>query len=513
MAEDLGDGVVLLTTAQWGATSINRTFATAGARGIVLHHTVTPNTRPGNTPAEEQDRASRLARSIQKSHMSADPERGKRAWLDSGHHFLVSRGGVVLEGRHGSWDAASVGRVPSGAHAGNREANRHYYGIEIEGTYDASYELTDKQERAVIELCARLCGWGSLDPSYMRPHKHFKPSTKCPGTILGQLPRLRARVAERMRAITEDAELQEQVNHANKVMERRGVRVGQTGERVDRLVWTPQVAPITEATSAPNPIVVRMAPHERPKRGALPSELSFALLEPGSLDLEVTDVATETVSLTLKGRVLTALGLDPIKLASASLSWNDGALRILLAEGPKGSLPLFGSRADAAVTGRLALELAPVDEGLWVRLVGLPPGAGEDPLQLTIGFDLVVGNDLDQLDAPTDAPWTSASTPSHWTTALAIDHAPNQAGVSGRQVQVSTRSSERLVLLQVLVPREIPSGWTAAPALPRSQPSGLTWSVQAATDLGIPRLSGTLFEDLGQAIPAPSIDLGDVFAG
>ena len=116
-----------------------------------------------------------------------------RGWPDTGQHFTVSRGGVVLEGRHRSLEFVRVGRWQvEGAHCTGQ--NVVALGIENEGTYsavDPPAELWNK----LRSLCAYLCGQYGIRPSQIYGHRDFK-DTACPGDRLyAALPRLRAEVA------------------------------------------------------------------------------------------------------------------------------------------------------------------------------------------------------------------------------------------------------------------------------------------------------------------------------
>jgi hypothetical protein len=133
------------------------------------------------------DAAVRLARSIQRFHMDT------RGWPDTGQHFTVSRGGVVLEGRHRSLEFLRVGRRQvEGAHCTGQNAVA--LGIENEGTYTAVDPPAPLWDR-LRELCAYLCGQYGIAPTEIYGHRDFK-DTACPGDRLyGALPRLRKEVA------------------------------------------------------------------------------------------------------------------------------------------------------------------------------------------------------------------------------------------------------------------------------------------------------------------------------
>ena len=177
------DGPTIVSCAGWGARPNRGVLPVYHRRPvkILVHHTATPNGATGR-PA-----ALRLARSIQKFHMD------HRGWPDAGQHFTVSRGGVVLEGRHRSLEFVRVGRWQvEGAHCTGQ--NVVALGIENEGTYSAvnpPAELWNK----LRSLCAYLCAQYGIRPSQIYGHRDFK-DTACPGDRLyAALPRLRSEVA------------------------------------------------------------------------------------------------------------------------------------------------------------------------------------------------------------------------------------------------------------------------------------------------------------------------------
>ena len=149
---------------------------------ILVHHTATPNVADPGPEA-----AVRLARAIQRFHMDA------RGWPDTGQHFTISRGGVVLEGRHHSLEFARAGRRQvEGAHCTNQ--NVVALGIENEGLYSA-VDPPEKLWNRLRELCAYLCRQYGIAPTEIHGHRDFK-DTACPGDRLyAALPRLRTEVA------------------------------------------------------------------------------------------------------------------------------------------------------------------------------------------------------------------------------------------------------------------------------------------------------------------------------
>ena len=178
------DGPTIVSCDGWGARPNRGTLPVYDRRPvkILVHHTAT-----ANTTAAGRDAATKLARSIQKFHMD------HRGWPDTGQHFTVTRGGVVLEGRHRSLEFVRVGkRQVEGAHCTGQ--NVVALGIENEGTY-SSVDPPAAQWDKLRSLCAYLCGQYGIRPTEIHGHRDFK-DTACPGDRLyAALPRLRTEVA------------------------------------------------------------------------------------------------------------------------------------------------------------------------------------------------------------------------------------------------------------------------------------------------------------------------------
>ncbi|MFE9748750.1 peptidoglycan recognition family protein [Saccharothrix saharensis] len=171
--------------AEWGARTPAERPAVVDRRPerILVHHTATENVADGS-----RRHAHELARFFQSLHMDAN------GWGDTGQHFTITRGGVVLEGRHGSVDALLAGdRMVEGAHAFGQ--NRNSIGIENEGTYVDGVPPAVQWD-ALVWLCVVTCRQYSIPPSEIHGHRDFWDGTVCPGDALhALLPRLRAQVA------------------------------------------------------------------------------------------------------------------------------------------------------------------------------------------------------------------------------------------------------------------------------------------------------------------------------
>lgn len=180
---------------EWGAASpVNGPFERTHPRWIVVHHTAHPNP-PRDHSQGTVAGAMGLAREIQRDHMV------NRGWSDSGHNFLNSTGGFLLEGRHGTLDAVQDGQCVRSAHApqspGKLAGGNESPGIENEGTFMTT-SMEPVQWSSLVELCASLCEALDLAPTAIKGHRDFT-DTDCPGDWLyAQLPQLRIDVAHRL---------------------------------------------------------------------------------------------------------------------------------------------------------------------------------------------------------------------------------------------------------------------------------------------------------------------------
>lgn len=173
-------------TEDWHARPPKALARRSQAIYIVIHHTATANTENHDLKADMK-----LARAIQNYHMDTNK------WDDSGHNFLNTREGRILEGRHGTLDAIEEGQSIVSAHAANKEANASP-GIENEGTYSIE-SMPDCQWQSLILLCSYLCQKLNLNPDSIKGHRDFK-ATACPGDQLySRLPALRLEVGQRLK--------------------------------------------------------------------------------------------------------------------------------------------------------------------------------------------------------------------------------------------------------------------------------------------------------------------------
>ncbi|NUS62698.1 MAG: N-acetylmuramoyl-L-alanine amidase [Saccharothrix sp.] len=171
--------------ADWGARPPSQPTSVVNERPvrILIHHTASANVTDYSQAAAYAN-----ARWIQNLHMDTN------GWIDSGQHFTNSRGGFLMEGRHGSLAALRAGdRVVVGAHCPGQ--NTAAIGIENEGLY-MDVEPPKLQWDSLVSFCVYTCEQYGIPPTAIEGHRDYR-DTLCPGDKLyALLPRLRQEVAQ-----------------------------------------------------------------------------------------------------------------------------------------------------------------------------------------------------------------------------------------------------------------------------------------------------------------------------
>ena len=174
----------IITTDRWGARPAKEPpVFTDRPHEIIFHHTSGHHPEISNPKDESRQEAIAYARAIQNFHMDSN------GWNDSGHNFLVCRNGLILVGRHMSLPAIRQDRMVVSAHC---PGHNDQPGIEHE--HEGDERMTTAQMNASVWLHAWIINRCRMAGSHViRPHRQFFP-TSCPGSLLQQLPELRARV-------------------------------------------------------------------------------------------------------------------------------------------------------------------------------------------------------------------------------------------------------------------------------------------------------------------------------
>jgi hypothetical protein len=192
------ENITIYSRSDWGATDVAQDFEHNDALGVVIHNMEYANRPPESGEDAEREKAFAVSRKCQHQHMDDNK------WSDTGQNFTISRGGVIMEGRKSSLDAARSGQVARGAHAsGSTLHNKQFHGIELEGDYRKEYVITSEQREALINLCAHLCVWARGGPSggelKIIPHYDvIVGHTDCPGLLIQHMDEIRDAILERI---------------------------------------------------------------------------------------------------------------------------------------------------------------------------------------------------------------------------------------------------------------------------------------------------------------------------
>jgi N-acetylmuramoyl-L-alanine amidase len=171
----------IVLASQWGAAAPKRPISRVGKPDkIIFHHTA------GHAPGSSLEDAKAFARSIQRHHMNGGGS------IDSGHNFLVTRAGHILEGRHGSLAAINAGVMVSSAHC---PGENHNPGIEHE--HLGKERMTAVQREASLFLHELICRKTGIKPSRIRGHKEFFP-TACPAELEPDMVHIRKELEKRL---------------------------------------------------------------------------------------------------------------------------------------------------------------------------------------------------------------------------------------------------------------------------------------------------------------------------
>ncbi|WP_431780246.1 peptidoglycan recognition protein family protein [Streptomyces chumphonensis] len=174
-------------TQEWNARPPNGTVRVLSKRPdkIIVHHTVSANTSDFS-----RAQAHAHARWVQDLHLD------RNGWLDTGYHFVNSRGGWLTEGRHRSLSTLQAGwGLVMAAHTSGQ--NDRAVGIANEGSYHDGAVPPAAQWEVLVTLCAYVCEQYGVAPHRIYGHQDFG-DTLCPGVLQDMLPRLRQEVADQL---------------------------------------------------------------------------------------------------------------------------------------------------------------------------------------------------------------------------------------------------------------------------------------------------------------------------
>lgn len=182
---------LIILTSEWGAANPTGPITRVGKPArIIFHHTAGHHPDLDQDSGESRAEAIAYAKAIQRDHMHRPPPDGP--FIDSGHNFLVTRSGLVLEGRHGSVAAIMDGVMVQSAHSPTQNTQP---GIEHE--HKDNEQMTPPQRDASLFLHEFICRHTGIKPSEIHPHKEFF-ATECPGALSASLDQFRRDLAARL---------------------------------------------------------------------------------------------------------------------------------------------------------------------------------------------------------------------------------------------------------------------------------------------------------------------------
>jgi hypothetical protein len=175
----------IITCPQWGARRPKQGLTTVGKSSrIIIHHTAGHHREISNPKNESVDEAIRYARDIQNFHMDDN------GWVDSGHNFLVTRAGQILQGRWLTVSAIEARHMVLSAHCPGQNDQ-----IGIEHEHLGNEKMSNAQRKASAQLIAWISWkYGSHVPLPLYPHKKFY-ATACPVNLVDEIPHLHSLAA------------------------------------------------------------------------------------------------------------------------------------------------------------------------------------------------------------------------------------------------------------------------------------------------------------------------------
>lgn len=178
------------TCPEWGARAPREeiTLTQAPAARIIFHHTAGHGLDFGSGPAHDVAEAYAYARAIQRFHQDT------RGWIDSGHNFLVTRAGLIVQGRWFTVAAIQAGRMVVSAHCPGQNSQ-----IGIEHEHVGSEKMTAAQRQASAHLLAWISDRYRLRTILpLEPHSRYV-ATACPANLAAEIPAIRRLALEVLR--------------------------------------------------------------------------------------------------------------------------------------------------------------------------------------------------------------------------------------------------------------------------------------------------------------------------
>lgn len=171
----------IITCPQWGARKPKQQLQLVKmSEREIFHHTAGHLRQISAPSSESRDEAIRYARDIQNFHMDGN------GWVDSGHNFLVTRGGHILQGRWLTVSAIHAHHMVLSAHCPGENDQ-----IGVEHEHLGTELMTTAQRLASARLMAWIAQqYGKTHILPCDPHSaHY--ATACPANLKSEIPHIR----------------------------------------------------------------------------------------------------------------------------------------------------------------------------------------------------------------------------------------------------------------------------------------------------------------------------------
>lgn len=179
-------GLDIITCPQWHARQPKSPITTcARSKRVILHHTAGHHREIQNPRDESLLEAMRYAQDIQHAHMAPGGLGAPEGGVDSGHNFLVTRAGYVLQGRWLTVSAIEAGHMVNSAHCPTQNQE-----IGIEHEHLGNEKMTPEQRVASALLMAWIAKhYYRTSPLEIQPHRKYY-ATACPANLVAEIPAL-----------------------------------------------------------------------------------------------------------------------------------------------------------------------------------------------------------------------------------------------------------------------------------------------------------------------------------
>lgn len=175
----------IVTCPQWGAKKPRKKPRVVRcADHALLHHTAGHVHHTPSSSGSGLGYAVAYARALQRYHMEAN------GWNDSGHSFLITRTGIILQGRWGTVSAIQHGRMVESAHC---PSHNDAPGVEFE--HVSGEDPTPEQVAAGVRLYAWIFDRCGIRATRLYGHRDFY-ATACPDNLYQLIPVWRGRIAK-----------------------------------------------------------------------------------------------------------------------------------------------------------------------------------------------------------------------------------------------------------------------------------------------------------------------------